>query len=136
MAHKISNTALEFRERILLHFCIFPHFPRREVAVVIFTLLVMQTMTKDPPTTSSDSEFRESVTDINNILAIVLQNHTTKLPELTEASQAQTVALADDEGSGRLLHLPCTNRTLYMEGQCHRAGTICATHRSSALAFP
>ena len=95
-------------------------------------------MTKDPPTTSSVSEFRESVTDINNILAIiiVLQNHTTKLSELTEASQAQIVALADDEGSGRLLHLPCTNRTPYMEGLCHRAGTICTTHRSSALAFP
>ena len=55
----------------------------------------MQATTEDPSTTPSGSEFGESFTDVNNSLTIVLQNLTTTLSQLTEASQAQTAALAD-----------------------------------------
>ena len=45
--------------------------------------------------TPSRSELRELVTDDNNSLTVILKNLTTTLGQLSEASQAQTAALAD-----------------------------------------
>ena len=55
----------------------------------------MPAMTEDSSTTPSGSELREFVPDGSNSLAVVLQNLTTTLSQLSEASQAQTAALVD-----------------------------------------
>lgn len=55
----------------------------------------MSVTTEDSSTTPSVSELREFVPDGSNSLAVVLQNLTTTLSQLSEASQAQTAALAD-----------------------------------------
>ena len=55
----------------------------------------MSATTEDSSTTPSGSELREFVTYGSNSLAVVLQNLTTTLSQLSEASQAQTAALAD-----------------------------------------
>ena len=55
----------------------------------------MSATTEDSSTTPSGSELREFVTCGSNSLAVVLQNLTTTLSQLSEASQAQTAALAD-----------------------------------------
>ena len=49
-------------------------------------------------TTPSGSELREPATDDNNSLMDILKNLTTTLSQLSEASQAQTAALADIKG--------------------------------------
>ena len=55
----------------------------------------MSATTEDSSTTPSGSKLREFVPDGSNSLAVVLQNRTTSLSQLSEASQAQTEALAD-----------------------------------------
>ena len=55
----------------------------------------MAVTTKDSSITPSVSELREFVPDGSNSLAVVLQNLTTMLCQLSEASQAQTAVLAD-----------------------------------------
>mgnify|MGYP006964537915 CR=1 FL=1 len=55
----------------------------------------MQTTTEDRSTIPSGSKGREFVTDDNHSLAVVLQNLTTTLSQLTEASQAWTAVLAE-----------------------------------------
>ena len=55
----------------------------------------MSVTTEDSSTTPSVSELREFVPDGSNSLAVVLQNLTTTLSQLSEASQAQTAVLAD-----------------------------------------
>ena len=55
----------------------------------------MSTTTEDRSTTPSGSELSESVMDGSNSLTVVLKNLTTTLSQLSEASQAQTAALAD-----------------------------------------
>ena len=55
----------------------------------------MSVTTEDSSTTPSVSELREFVPDGSNSLAVVLQNLTTTLSQLSEASQAQTAVFAD-----------------------------------------
>ena len=55
----------------------------------------MVAKTADPSAICSGSELTESVLDRSNTLTNILQNLTTTLSQLTEASQAQTAVLAD-----------------------------------------
>ena len=55
----------------------------------------MAAKTADPSAIRSGSELTESVLDGSKTLTNVLQNLTTTLSQLPEASQAQTAALAD-----------------------------------------
>ena len=98
LACEISFCSFSFADTNFAGF-FFPHIPPflRQISwpVGFLNRRYVSHVGRSINNTPSRSELRELVTDDNNSLTVILKNLTTTLGQLSEASQAQTAALAD-----------------------------------------